>query len=168
MDFATSLSAEQPIFDWALASGDLAGDDGLYTAVTISLFTDRLASPDDLLPSTDGDRRGWWGDAYLPMTADGDADRIGSRLWLLIRAKQIPETAQLARAYCQEALAWLVDDGVAAEIDVPLPSFPRMGMMQIDIAVTQRPAAGAALGRRYQALWDMTSGQVAGIVYGWG
>ena len=39
------------IFDWAIAEGDLADDGGLYTAVTISLFTDRLANPDDALPA---------------------------------------------------------------------------------------------------------------------
>lgn len=166
MDFATTLSPAG-VFDWVIAGGDLADDGGLYTAVAISLFTDRLANPDDPLPTTDGDRRGWWGDAYLPLLADGSADHIGSRLWLLARAVQLPQTAQRAQAYCQEALAWLVDDGVAVSVEVLLPTFPRYGMMEIVIVVTQQAATGAPLARRFTAQWDMTTGTVAGLVYGW-
>lgn len=175
MDIATTLapvigSGVPPanIFDWAVANGDLAGDDGLYTAVAISLFTDRLANPDDALPAANGDRRGWWGDAYLPLLAAGQVDHVGSRLWLLARAKQIPETAQLARAYVQEALAWLVDDGVAASVAVPLPTFSPAGLMEIDVTIAEQTPGGAVVNRRFTALWNMTSGTVAGLVYGGG
>lgn len=176
MDWATTFApvagagagiAAPYVFDWAIANGDLAADAGLYTAVTISLFTDRLANPDDALPTPGGDRRGWWGDAYLPPLANGQPDLIGSRLWLLARALQVPQTAQLAQAYCQEALAWLVDDGVASAVAVPLPTFPRPGMMAITVLITWQTAAGAQ-DLRYQAQWNMTTGIVAGIVYGVG
>lgn len=163
MDLATILTPDG-FFDWAIEAGDLADDDGLYTAVAISLFTDRVANPDDQLPASDGDYRGWWGDAYLPLTDAGTPDHIGSRLWLLARAVQLPQTAQQAQAYCQEALAWLVEDGVAAEVSVPLPVFPTLGMMQIAIAVIQQQGA-VPVNRRYQALWDMNNGQVVGLVY---
>jgi len=155
------------IFDWAVADGDLADDGGLYTAVAISLFTDRLANPDDPLPASGGDRRGWWGDAYLPDLANGQADNIGSRLWLLARAVQIPQTAQQAQAYCREALQWLVDDGVAALVAVPLPTFPQPGMMAIAVTIVQQAAAGP-VNHRFDAQWNMTAGLVAGIVYGYG
>lgn len=36
--------------DMRMAEGDLLCDDSLLTAVIISLFTDRLAAPDDRLP----------------------------------------------------------------------------------------------------------------------
>lgn len=159
-DFATILSPNLT-FDWAIADGDIAVDDGLDTAVAISLFTDRLANADDALPDNTGDRRGWWGDAYLDPLADGSSDHIGSRLWLLSRAKQIPETAQQAQAYCEEALQWLIDDGVAAAVTVPLPSFPRLGAMQIQVAISQVSGAGQAVDRRYSFLWDMTRSTVS-------
>jgi phage gp46-like protein len=156
MDFATILSPDLT-FDWALSDGDLASDDGLFTAAALSLFTDRLANADDKLPGSDGDRRGWWGDAYLPPLANGAPDRIGSRLWLISRAQQTPETAQRAQAYCEEALQWLVDDGVAASVRVKLPSFPRLGMMLISIVIGEAdPATGIVTEHQYDVLWDMT------------
>lgn len=95
-----------------IATLDHASDDPLIRAVIISLFTWRRANPDDDLPSTE--RNGWWGDSY-PTVLD---DRIGSRLWLLLRAKMLPDTIACAKQYAEEALKWLVDDGVAARVVV--------------------------------------------------
>ena len=84
----------------------------LVRAVVISLFTWRRANPDDDLP---GDlRMGWWGDSFPPVAND----RIGSRLWLLSRSKLTAETVSRAKEYAEEALRWLIDDGVAARVDV--------------------------------------------------
>lgn len=167
MDFATVLSPGLT-FDWAISNGDLAADDGLDTAVALSLWTDRLANADDVIPDGSADRRGWWGDAFLPPLADGTPDHIGSRLWLLAGALQIPETAQRGQAYCQEALQWLVDDGVAASVTTPLPTFPRLYAMQIVNIISQQTASGLIVNSRYTSLWDMTRGAVsfAGIVVG--
>jgi phage gp46-like protein len=96
-----------------LPSGAIAGDDGLTTAVILSLFLDARARPDDELPDgAAGDRRGWVGDAFAL------EDRIGSRLWLLTRAKQTEETRRRAEDYATEALAWLIEDGLATGITV--------------------------------------------------
>ncbi len=83
-------------------------------AVLSSLLTDRRAEPEDELPVDDGDRRGWWGDAYGP---DGP-EPFGSRLWLLHRRPANQATATLARLYAEEALAWLAADGLATAITV--------------------------------------------------
>lgn len=98
--------------DYAIQSMLLTSDDGLDTAVILSLFTDRRAEADDTVPGTD--RRGWWADMF----ADGEGDKIGSRLWLLVREKLTNDTVNRVRAYCEEALAWLVRDGVAKEVTV--------------------------------------------------
>jgi phage gp46-like protein len=158
------------VLDWAIVSGDLLTDDGLDTAVAISLWTDRLANADDVLPAGNGDRRGWGGDAYLPPLSGGQPDHIGSRLWLLSRSLQILQTAQLAQTYCQEALQWMVDDGVAAVVNTPLPTFPRRGAMRIVNQIAQLSAAGGTINRQYESLWDMTRGAVSmsGIVLGGG
>lgn len=98
--------------DWAREpSGHLALGDDLETAVWMSLFTDRRATDDDVLTDGTDDRRGCWTDTYTEKP-------IGSRLWLLDRAKRLPETLRLAEGYAREALAWLVEDGVAARVDV--------------------------------------------------
>ncbi|HLO61388.1 MAG TPA: phage GP46 family protein [Azonexus sp.] len=86
----------------------------LVRAVIISLFTWRRANPDDELP---GDQRmGWWGDSFPTVPND----RIGSRLWLLSRAKFSKNNSPVdrAREYAEEALAWLVEDGVVARVEV--------------------------------------------------
>ena len=96
--------------DLALETFALASDDGLETAVILSLFTDARARDDDTLPAGQTDRRGWWADAF-PAVA---GDRFGSRLWLLRRSKQLQESLIVAREYAEEALAWLVEARGAA------------------------------------------------------
>lgn len=57
-DIATTWDASRLTGDWVLAGGDLVAGDDLETSVILSLFTDRLATPDDPLPDpSDGDRR---------------------------------------------------------------------------------------------------------------
>lgn len=91
-------------------SGDLRSGSDLQTAVLISLFTDRVANGDDAIPDGTADPRGWW--------ADDQQYPIGSRLWLLGRAKQDQLTLIRAKDYIAEALQWLKDDGVVASFDV--------------------------------------------------
>lgn len=100
--------------DWLAISDGLALDEGLLTAVIISLFSDRRAAADDLLPGDDDDRRGWWGDAYSEIPGD----LIGSRLWLLSRSKLTPALLPLAEEYANESLAWLCSDQVVGKIDL--------------------------------------------------
>jgi len=100
--------------DIAVAAGDLAREDGFATAITLSLFTDRRASLDDVLPDGSGDRRGWWGDAFAVV----EGDQIGSKLWLLERSKLTPETLRRVKEHAQDALAWMVTDKIASAVEV--------------------------------------------------
>lgn len=99
-------------FGFALDGADLTEDEGLDTAVILSLFTDRQAGDDDVIPGGSSDRRGCWLDGFAGHETEG------SRLWLLEQAKLTEETVTRAREYCEEALAWLVADGVAGKIKV--------------------------------------------------
>jgi phage gp46-like protein len=126
--------------DMQMASGDLLVEAGLQTAVIISLFTDAPAQPGDVIPDGSTDVRGWWGDMPVdPVRQDITArvDRLGSRLWLLDRALQAPETLVRAEAYAREALAWMLDDGVAGSI-VAAASFPRLSWIQLVITIAQQ------------------------------
>ena len=134
--------------DVGIACADLAVGNDLSTAIMISLFTDRRANEDDVLP--DGTApRGWWADAM-------DGQKIGSRLWLLERARSLPETFALAKDYAQEALQWLVDDGVAAKVDVAATGVHGtdcINVLQLQIDITQPD--GKRLGWKYRYAWDL-------------
>lgn len=97
--------------DLVVTDGDLVLDDSLLPAVMVSLGTDRRAAASDLIPDGTDDRRGWWADHLA-------ADALGSRLWLLARAKNTSETLTEAQDYAAEALQWLVDDGIWSTMDI--------------------------------------------------
>jgi len=125
----------------------LAADDGLDTAVILSLFTDARADDDDTLPQGSTDHRGWWGDVFAAATGD----RIGSRLWLLLPGKQTVANLNAAREFGEEALAWLVDDGIASRVVVEATN-PRDSLLALAIAIERPP--GKRLARRYEILWS--------------
>ena len=122
--------------------------DPLVRAVIISLFTWRRAHDDDVLPNTGMSRMGWWGDSFPPVAND----RIGSRLWLLARSKLTDSTAQQAQDYVEEALQWLIDDGVAARVDV---SATRRGISTLALTCTVVNRSGAVMARlQFANLWN--------------
>ncbi|MEJ1402584.1 MAG: phage GP46 family protein [Candidatus Sedimenticola sp. (ex Thyasira tokunagai)] len=135
-----------PLFDLALNGADLAVDDSLQTAVILSLFTDRRAEADDIIPDGTDNRRGWWADTL----ADIEGDRIGSRLWLLSREKDLSEVLARAKEYAEEALQWLIDDGVASAVAVQATSTAR-GVLALQIRIA-RPQGDSEY--RFNTLWE--------------
>ncbi len=127
--------------DCGMEAGDLVAEGSLRTAVILSLFLDRRADDDDILPNGSDDRRGWWADTVAPMTDYGigggsaSGDHIGSRLWLLSREKQLAGVLERARHYAEEALTWLVEDGVATAVQVTATN-PRQGWLVLEVTVT--------------------------------
>jgi phage gp46-like protein len=105
---------------------DFALDTTNVSAVLLSIFTDRRARPDDVLPDAVSDfadpqsfiaRRGWCGDAL-----DAQGRLGGSRSWLNSRAKEIEATRQAEETYLVEALQWIEDQrGAALQVKVRLP-----------------------------------------------
>ncbi len=100
----------QLFLNGAQVSADMT--DSLSRAVVISLFTWQRASQSD---EVDNDQRmGWWGDTF----AENKGDKIGSKLWLLLRQKVTDETINRAQEYAYESLKWLIDDGICSDITV--------------------------------------------------
>lgn len=132
------------VFTLQVANGDLSPDEGLETAIVISLFTDKRVS-DDELPIEETSKRGWWGDAFPNV----DQDKIGSRLWLLERVKRTAETLRKSEDYIKEALNWLIEDGVAASIEVT-SSYDENNQL-IAAIVVSKPKGRTS---RFQLLWD--------------
>ncbi len=117
-------------FGLQIESGDLKTDAGLKSAVIYSLFTDRKASNDDVIPDGTDNLRGHWGDSVL----DDVQDSEGSKLWLLSREKQTAQTLSRAIEYAEEALQWLVDDDVAENISV-IGEWLRTGIIALGITI---------------------------------
>lgn len=143
-DISTFWAPGEARGDWALAGADLAAHSDLETAVLISLFTDRRAEPDDVIPDGSDDPRGWWGDA-------GRARPLGSRLWLLERAKRSEDTRLRAVDYITEALAWMVEDGVAEDVQVAA-EWQGRGFLGVRIVVVQADGQDVVL--TYQWAWE--------------
>ncbi len=134
--------------DWAMSGPDLLAGDDLATAVYISLFTDRQADPDDVIP--DGlDRRGWWG--------DDAGDRIGSKLWLLARAKATSETLARAKGYIDQALAWMTADQVAQSVAVAVSWLAGAPVTTLAAEIVVTRPGGAALNLRFDWAWQELS-----------
>ncbi len=139
---------DQPLtilIDGQATSLGLASENPLVRAVIISLFTWRRANPDDVLPGNE--RMGWWGDSFPTVPND----KIGSRLWLLAREKLIKSTVQRARRYAEEALAWLVKDGVAARVEVEAE---RQGLSTLALGVRVFKSDGKPMDIRFPDAWS--------------
>lgn len=131
--------------DWAMQGADLATDQPLVTAVLISLFTDRVASPDFVNTDGTADRRGWWGDAFNPRP-------IGSRLWQFERAKKVGPFAMLleVRDAIRDALNWVVEDGIASGVDVS-NRWTTPSVMAVQVTIRKPAAPSTSLA--FQWVW---------------
>lgn len=136
--------------DWNFLDGDiergLTGFEDLQTAVLVSLFTDRYAGPDFVPPDGTGDLRGWWADTYRGVP-------LGSRLWTMYRSKKSSSTGPLleAKGYCQEALQWLIDDGIAASVGVQT-FWNTPNSLGINITITE-PVSSASHAFNFSYAW---------------
>ena len=155
-DFALVWDNTTGQADMAIVDDDVLDDDGLRTAVLLSLFVDRRAEDGDALPAGDGDRRGWFGDELLEV----EGDRIGSRLWLLDRAKLTERVVPDAEAYALEALAWLLEDRVAESVEASAQVVDATGDGLRDLLwdVTVRRPDEAPAQYQFAHVWDAELG----------
>jgi phage gp46-like protein len=143
--------------DWLLTpQGGLDEADELGTAVIVALGTDRLADESDALPNPgDTDRRGWWGDYQAEELWSGWP--IGSRLWLLSRAKITDagarEGATVARidAYIREALQPFIAAKIASRMQVQVE---RVDLGSLSAVVTLYRGPSKAVDLRFDNLWE--------------
>lgn len=144
MDLKIDFTLENG-FDLALSNNDLATDSTLKTAIIISLFTDKRVSLDEV-PQGQRDPRGFFGDVF----EEDVGDSMGSKLWLLEREKHTAEVRELAREYAQEALAWLVEDSIAASVTVTV-EYISQEQSRINVLV-ERPM-GRPIDYQFDFVW---------------
>lgn len=133
------------------SKGDFTEDDGLSTAIILSLLTWGRAGDEDL-PSSE-DKKGWWGDSY----ADVDSDQIGSKIWLLFREKVTDETILRLKEYATQSLNWLIEDKVASRVDVAAER-NAADHERIDLGVTVYRGDEKAVELRFDNIWKIIRG----------
>jgi phage gp46-like protein len=114
-DFTLTMINSSGFADMSIVKGDFAIGRDLETAVLVSLFSNRRATNDELNDYATGRAKpelntGLWIDTYRTDI------QYGSGLWLLSRSKRSEETRDRYERYADEALKWLVADGVASSI----------------------------------------------------
>lgn len=114
MDFKKVLNGS--VSDFNVVNGDIENSDGIEEVIINSLYTDARVNGEN----------GWWGDAY------NNGHIIGSKLWTLRNAKATVETKNLAKQYCIDALAWLIEDNIAERITV-ITQWLEVGVLYIEV-----------------------------------
>lgn len=159
-DIALAWNADDFAADLMLDAGQLATDDGMRTAILISLFSDARAAPEAVLPEEGDDRRGWWGDAVATDAGPDagsarDRNRIGSLLWLLARSKATARVLIEAKQHCEEALDWLVRDGVASAVRVYVEAQGQTLAIAVEL---DRPTGPSR--ERHDFTWDASASEL--------
>jgi phage gp46-like protein len=106
-------------------SSDLRMDEGLETAILLSLFSDARALEGDDLPFG-SDKRGFWGDVILGYS-------FGSKLWTLERGKITNKTLGVIETYMGSALQWMLEDGVVSDVGVSATRSGDLVLMEVII-----------------------------------
>jgi phage gp46-like protein len=133
--------------------GGLKATAALETAVIISLWTDRACPKDHpLYRYADGDPRGWWGDG-MDVRADLGEAPLGSLLWLLERSA-IDEVAtpRWAQSFALDALAWMVDQRVAARIEAQASVSKSPNRLDLAVQIYGQDG-GKIYDRRFEDVW---------------
>jgi phage gp46-like protein len=143
-------------FDWLQTPTGLIDEtQQLASAILVALNTDALADPSEVLPDPrDSNRRGWWGDLNADTIWGGWP--IGSRLWLLTRAKILDNTARegatitRVETYCRIALQPLIDKRICTRISVVARQDNRK---RISATIIAYRGPKTAIQLEYQPLW---------------
>ena len=135
-------------FDLAIDTlGDLETVNDLSTALLVSMLTDARADPSQVVVPEY--RRGWIGDAVPPI----DGFKLGSLLWLTETAKTTQGTMTIAASFARDALQWLLDQGIAEDVQVEGEiTGPRQGRLRITIV-----SPGGVTQTQYVDLWRATA-----------
>src|SRR5262245_23478068 len=143
--------------DWRLlSSGVLDEREEICNYVKVALMSDALSNVGEILPDPDStDRRGWWGD--LDAHAIWQGWPIGSRCWLLMRAKISDpnsfegDTVVRAEMYCREALQPLIDMQLCSAIDVQAA---RTDRDRVDVGITVFRGPEPEIQLVFQDMWN--------------
>ena len=134
-------------FDFVIGStGDFEAEDGLDSALYVSLLTDARADASQVIDA--GRRRGWLGNTVNPV----DGRQLGGLLWLVEQGRLNTDTLNAAVSFARSSLDWMVEDGLAKNVTVTGEIVPRSGIA-LTITVTTPDGSTET---RYIKLWEVT------------
>lgn len=153
----TITSPDVVTFDWLQTPTGLIDEtDQLASAIIVALNSDALADESDALPDPrDTNLRGWWGD--LDAGAIWNGWPLGSKLWLLTRAKIVDNNAREGativriKAYIMAALQPFITAGICSKVSVDT-SQSNLQRLNATIVIYRGPKTAIQL--EYQALWS--------------
>lgn len=141
---AVLVVSDEGVYDLQIGDdGDIVTSDSLDTAILVSLFTDARADASEVADSAK--RRGWIGNESTP------GIEMGSKLWLYDQARVTRETINGVRDATQDALQWLVDDGLA--VSVRTAATASADGITVEVVI-ERPSGQVE--NRYYDLWNGT------------
>ena len=126
-------------------SADFASAEGFETSIPVSLFTDARA-PAVQVQEAQG-RRGWVGNILF-----ADIEReLGGLLWILDQARLTENIINLAKTFAEESLNWMVEDGIARNINATVV---QDGLRSVKIFTNITTIDNTV--QRYVTLWRAT------------
>ena len=130
-------------FDLVFENGDFKKEDGLDTAIWISLFCDARADASEV-PQPEH-RRGWLGNL------DRDFD-LGSKLWLIDQKRLTQNLLNQAVDYAAKALEWMKTQDILTDIAATGSIINPYGI-RLAIPLTYTNGASET---KYFNLWELT------------
>ena len=140
------LILENGSFDLLIENGDFKAEDGLDTALWVSLFTDARADESQVLQPES--RRGWMGN----LVSNVFERQLGGLLWLAEQRRLIQETLNEVEDYVRKSLDWMLEDGLARNIEVSGEIVPLNGLAVTITITTQEGSTDS----HYVPLWEVT------------
>jgi len=116
-------------YDIEVENGDFVIDDGLETALIVSLLSDRRADESQVVQPEF--RRGWIGD----LVANLIGYKFGSHIWLSEQSRLTQETLNSVQDAAEKSLDWMLSSGLILKV-VAKASVTSSSSILLNITVT--------------------------------
>lgn len=134
------------VFDFTVVNKNFAKHSGMDTSLQVSLLTDARATAAQV--ASPEHRRGFLGDTVNRIAGR----KLGSWIWLVNQRRLTQDTVNLIVDYAGKAFQWLIDDGLAVNVQVSGAIIPTLGI-ELKVVTT---AIDGQTETRFFKLWELT------------
>lgn len=133
-------------YDISFTDGDFTLEHGLNTAIQMSVFCEQRIDDAQVTPMLRG---GWVGNQLQPI----EGYQQGSLIWTKYQSNMNPELKVVLEGYLQEAFLWMVEDGIAKDVEIEVILLANY-KIQAKITITQND--DTQIPPQYFDLWRFT------------